>query len=521
MAGTLNDEILRATGGPTVNDGLLAFFKAGGAAANSTLPDAERQWLCAQQGLQPSVAATNQDLWRRLLGLTDAQSLNDGLLIFWSGNPLPNYTIGQLFAAGEQGWWYDASDFSTMFQDAAGTTPVTAVEQPVGRMLDKSGRGNHASQATAASRPTLSARVNVLTKTEDFADAAWTKSALTLAASTGGYTKLIPTATNTDHYLIPAASYTTTAGGRITGQVVLKAAEMTRAVVGFSNIAGWGTATPAVSVDLAAGTITGVSGDGSPTATIAPSGDGGWLITWSATPAASFATAFRVFAANAAGALVFTGDATSGILVRSPQLATSAIHYQRVNTATDYDSAGFPLYLRFDGVDDGLATTAINFTATDKMTVFAGVHKASDAAQAVVVELSADGNSNNGTFGVFAPSAAAGADYLFRSKGTTQVGADGPATRAAPNTAVLTCSGDISGDNATLRVNGAQEASNVTDQGAGNFGNYPLYIGRRGGASLPFNGRIYQSIGRGAASTAGQIASSEQFIAGKMQITIP
>lgn len=42
-----------------------------------------------------------------------------------------------LFAAGEQGVWHDPSDLSTLFQDSAGTTPVTAVEQPVGLMLDK------------------------------------------------------------------------------------------------------------------------------------------------------------------------------------------------------------------------------------------------------------------------------------------------------------------------------------------------------------------------------------------------
>jgi hypothetical protein len=49
--------------------------------------------------------------------------------------------------------WYDPSDISTLFQDSAGTTPVTAHGDPVGRMLDKSGNGNHLSQATAASRP--------------------------------------------------------------------------------------------------------------------------------------------------------------------------------------------------------------------------------------------------------------------------------------------------------------------------------------------------------------------------------
>jgi hypothetical protein len=58
-----------------------------------------------------------------------------------------------LFASSEQGAWYDPSDLSTMFQDSAGTTPVTADGQPVGKILDKSGNGNHATQATSAARP--------------------------------------------------------------------------------------------------------------------------------------------------------------------------------------------------------------------------------------------------------------------------------------------------------------------------------------------------------------------------------
>ena len=65
------------------------------------------------------------------------------------------WTPAALFAASEQGCWYDPSDMSTLFQDSAGTTPVTAAGQPVGRMLDKSGNGNHVTQATAASRPLL------------------------------------------------------------------------------------------------------------------------------------------------------------------------------------------------------------------------------------------------------------------------------------------------------------------------------------------------------------------------------
>lgn len=63
--------------------------------------------------------------------------------------------ITQLFANNEQGFAFDFNDLSTMYQDAAGTIPVTGVGQPVGRVLDKSGRGNHASQSTSAKRPIL------------------------------------------------------------------------------------------------------------------------------------------------------------------------------------------------------------------------------------------------------------------------------------------------------------------------------------------------------------------------------
>lgn len=65
------------------------------------------------------------------------------------------FTPASLFASGEQGAWYDPSDLSSMFQDSAGTTPVTAAGQPVGKINDKSGRGNHLTQITAGERPIL------------------------------------------------------------------------------------------------------------------------------------------------------------------------------------------------------------------------------------------------------------------------------------------------------------------------------------------------------------------------------
>ena len=76
-----------------------------------------------------------------------------GAMMQSGGGAVP-FSIADFFASSEAGAWYGPSDLSTLFQDSAGTTPVTTAGQPVGRMLDKSGNGNHATQATAAARPT-------------------------------------------------------------------------------------------------------------------------------------------------------------------------------------------------------------------------------------------------------------------------------------------------------------------------------------------------------------------------------
>jgi hypothetical protein len=57
-----------------------------------------------------------------------------------------------LFAGGIEGVWLESFDISTLFQDSAGTTPVTAATNPIGYAGDKSGNDNHAVQATAAFR---------------------------------------------------------------------------------------------------------------------------------------------------------------------------------------------------------------------------------------------------------------------------------------------------------------------------------------------------------------------------------
>jgi hypothetical protein len=65
----------------------------------------------------------------------------------------PDAVIEALFANSEVGAWYDPSDLTKMFQDRAGTTPVTADGQTVGKILDKSGNNNHAVASSDAARP--------------------------------------------------------------------------------------------------------------------------------------------------------------------------------------------------------------------------------------------------------------------------------------------------------------------------------------------------------------------------------
>ena len=254
-----------------------------------------------------------------------------------------------LFASGEEGAWYDPSDLTTLYQDAAGTTPVTAVGDPVGRVEDKSGNGNHASQSTAAARP------------------------------------------------------------------------------------------------------------------------------------------------------IYRQDGNG------------------------------KFYLDFDGVDDAMATGSIDFSATDKMSMFAGVHKDSDAAAGILAELSATYATNVGAFGVAAP----GGQVLAANYGALLSGAGGhfnastTASFTSPTSNAVTGLYDIAqavrAEELTFRVDAVEQSMTYgvdASAGTGNFGNYPLYLGARAGTSIFFNGRIYSLIVRGAASNDAEIAAAEAWVASKTGVTL-
>ena len=382
--------------------------------------------------------------------------------------------------------------------------------------------GNHATQATLASRPALGrvpfgGRRNLLTHTEQFDNAAWVKTNATVTANAAvapdGTTtadKLIETATTGVHF---AEQVPVMGASPHTASAYFKAAEYATASIFLTQSGNNGAV-----FDLAAGTVVSVTTGAGNTAAIVDAGNGWYRCSVTNNGSADISDAVRFGPRNSALVPTNSGDGTSGVLIWGAQLETTATAtaYQKVVTALDVTEAGVEdcYYLAFDGTDDFLVTGNIDFSATDEMTVIAGVRKLSDAAAGLVAELSTDSASNAGTFGMFASST--GASYTWRSRGTTDGIANTPLTFPAPITNVVTGLGDISNDQSILRVNGSQSATATSDQGTGNYAAaQPLYIGRRGGTTLPFNGHLYGLIVRGKTTAGTDLTNAESYMARK------
>lgn len=160
----------------------------------------------------------------------------------------------------------------------------------------------------------------------------------------------------------------------------------------------------------------------------------------------------------------------------------------------------------FTGTIDNVSVKEVLFAA-DKMTVVAGVRKLSDAAALMITELGPDAATTDGSFALFQPLSTG---YRARSRGTTQADATS-AVFPAPETAVLTMQSDISGDSVVLRRNATQVGFAGNDQGTGNYRNDIVYIGRRGGSSLPFNGILTFLCVINRTLTAAELAQLEAF----------
>lgn len=401
----------------------------------------------------------------------------------WAGrfNPIT------LFMRGEQGVIYDPNDLSTLFQDAAGTTPVTAAGQPVGLMLDKRmglalgpelvndggfdagvfalpfvarGTVSHSSGAAALQTTTVAGAFGVATALAD-----------PVAATTGFYRIRIEvlsvSVASPTHRLRASPSTAQNSGVNVSQQLLMPTPGIYEAT--FFMAAG--------------DTLTILAESG--TATVGDT----WLLG-------------SVSVRSLPGNHVFQPTAASRPMLR--QNATTGAYY-----------------LETDGSDDWMQTNAIDFTGTDKVSVFAGVRKLSDAATGVVCELSTNDDANNGSFRLSAPGAGGADKFSMTSKGTLLTAAfTNSAAFNAPFSAVIAAAGDISGDAVSLSLNGTDVAFSGGDPGTGNYGNYPLYLFRRAGTSLPFNGHFYGLTIVGRLTTDAETRNVERMLATKTGVTL-
>lgn len=386
--------------------------------------------------------------------------------------------IRALFAASEQGAWYDPSDWNTLYQDSAGTTPVTATGQPVGFIGDK---------RNAA----LFGPEKVTNGTFDTDLTGWAVSS-TMAATA--------TVVNGEAQITSTATY-----GRWVQPITCVVGKVYRLTATVRRISGATQYEVSVNNNAVGNAFV----------------TGAWLTGTSSTNV----TIAGTFTATQATHYLAIGDASgSGSTFAFDNIS---VKEWLGNHATQSTAASRPVLqqdasgrycLAFDGVDDFLVTNSIDFSATDKLTLLTGVRKLSDSGRSQFIELGTS-SAVAGSFGVTIPESAGGEIGPARNGGLGNGARTAPVS-AAPSTFVLATTFNLAGvtaatENPTVRVNAASPAlTNIglADTGTGPFANQPLYIGRRGGTSFPFNGRLYSLIVRGALSDADQIAQAESYV---------
>jgi hypothetical protein len=217
-----------------------------------------------------------------------------------------------------------------------------------------------------------------------------------------------------------------------------------------------------------------------------------------------------------------SGSGTSDIEFWDPQveIASARSAYQLSGlTLFDVTEAGQrDCYgVRADGIDDFYTTASIDFTGTDKVTVFAAVRKLTDLAFMDIASLSANYLTTDGTFSVGASGRISGLarDSYFNSNRGTSLAQQTYFGFTAPHTAISTTEFRLDGGAGFFRVNGNVETLDQGGTGTGTPRNYRsdvMYLFRQGGISAPFNGDLYALIVAGGSYPLSTIQRVERLL---------
>jgi len=214
---------------------------------------------------------------------------------------------------------------------------------------------------------------------------------------------------------------------------------------------------------------------------------GAGSITLSGTATGTYSAGTHTITTTA-GTLTLTvsGSVTNADL-RLSAYPASWPQYQRVTSASDYDTVGFPARLVMDGVDDSYSSGVIQYGGTQQLTTFSALMKASDTAFAVLFE---SGNNNLGGYSLLAPAATASNTIGYRSRLLDAEITTITATAPAPAVRLAVTESNRGSGVMRLRLNGSVSAQNNTIE-TGTFLDFSLFVGRRNNASNPFNGDIF------------------------------
>lgn len=378
------------------------------------------------------------------------------------GNPIP-----ALFAASEPGVWYDPSDITTLFQDSAGTTAVTAAGQPVGLMLDKSrGLG-----------PQLVANGDFAVDTSG-----WTATgSAQISVVSGKMQVLNSAAANGNAYQVITT---------VVGRTYMLTAQINDVTGGIQPRIMAGTG-------IAAGDLGSVQYSGS--------GAFSARTLFTATGTSTWINAIL-------------NNTTVGVSASFDNISVQEVSGAHARQATagsrplyQIDGTGRP-YIQFDGVDDSLDAATMSLVGAPYVAAVVGQRKERDTTIGTVLSHGL-ASSTAGFWQIFAPRS--GTNYGWRGFDAANAAQDANGG-AFPQPDLAVVSGLFDPAAASgVQITGRRNGSVIIQGGTGlaPFISTSLLVGKRGPAGdLPYLGRVYGVFVRGAATSTDQLVAVENWL---------